>query len=66
MDYGNLKFFSYILICLLMSCYSCLVNLVLFLFKCEMLFYVFDYFGVGKVFNVFGLGVYKVCVWCEI
>lgn len=37
-----------------------------FLFKCEMLSYVLDYPGVGKVFNVLGSGAYKACAWCEI
>ena len=37
-----------------------------FLFKCEMLSYVLDYPGVGKVFNVLGSGSYRACAWCEI
>jgi len=74
MDQGNLKLLSHILTCLLMSCYSCLINLFMihtvikapFLFKCEMLSYVLYYPGVGKVFNVPGSGAYKACAWCEI
>lgn len=37
-----------------------------FQFKCEVLSYVLDYPGVGKVFNVLGSGAYKACAWCEI
>ena len=37
-----------------------------FLFKCEMLSYVLDYPGVGKVFNVLGSGASKACALCEI
>ena len=72
MDQGNLKLFSHIL-AYLMICYSRLVNLCTihtarhhFCLKVEMLSYVLDYPGVGKVFYVLGSVAYKACAWCEI
>ena len=32
----------------------------------DVLSYVLDYPGVGKVFNVLGSGAYRGCAWCEI
>ena len=37
-----------------------------FKLKTEILFYVLDYPGVGKVFNVHGAGSYKGCLWCDV
>lgn len=37
-----------------------------FEFKVEVLSYILDYPGVGKVFNVLGSGAYKACAWCQI
>ena len=37
-----------------------------FKLKSEILFYVLDYPGVGKVFNVPGAGSYKGYLWCDV
>lgn len=37
-----------------------------FKLKVEILLYVLDYPGIGKVFRMSGSGAYKGCVWCEI
>ena len=37
-----------------------------FAFKCEVISYILDYPGIGKVFNVLGSGAYRGCAWCEI
>ena len=37
-----------------------------FKLKSEILFYVLDYPGVRKVFNVHGAGSYKRCLWCDV
>ncbi len=34
--------------------------------KVEVLFYILDYPGIGKVFNIHGAGSYKGCLWCDI
>ena len=34
--------------------------------KDEILFYVLDYPGVGKLFNLNGAGEYKGCLWCDV
>ena len=34
--------------------------------KIDLLLYIFDYPGIGKVFNITGSGAYKGCAWCEI
>ena len=34
--------------------------------KVEILLYVLDYPGLGKVFNIHGAGSYKGCLWCVI
>ena len=35
-------------------------------FKVEILLYILDNPGVGKVFNMHGAGSYKGCLWCDI
>ena len=37
-----------------------------FKLKMEILLYVLDYPGMGKVLKMCGSGAYKGCVWCEI
>ena len=34
--------------------------------KIEVLIYILDYPGVGKLFNIHGAGSYKGCLWCDI
>ena len=34
--------------------------------KVEILFYVLDYLGVGKLFNLNGAEAYKGCLWCDV
>lgn len=34
--------------------------------KVEILLYILDYPGIGKVFNIHGAGSYKGCLWCDI
>ena len=37
-----------------------------FKLKADILMYVLDYPGLGKVFNVLGANAYQACAWCEI
>ena len=37
-----------------------------FRLKLEILMYVLDYQGIGKVFNVMEANAYQGCMWCEI
>lgn len=37
-----------------------------FTMKVDILLYIMDYPGIGKVFNVMGANAYQACAWCEI
>ena len=37
-----------------------------FTMKVDILLYILDYPGIGKVFNVMEANAYQACAWCEI
>jgi len=49
----------------MLNIYDAFQNTI-FNLKIEILLYVMDYPGIGKVFKVSGSGAYKGCIWCDI